>query len=87
MDAYTHLSQHPIFALVASASAMLTLFFSPPLTPLMAAFPTFVSRTCLSPNTVAIISVTFETYVSLVSPLNLALCWGARVFAANARVC
>lgn len=48
----TYLSQHPILALVASASAMLTLFLSPPLTPLIAASPTFVRRTCLNPNTV-----------------------------------
>lgn len=52
--AKTHaLSQASIDARLASTSAMLTRFFSPPLTPRTYASPTGVSSVCSSPNTLS----------------------------------
>lgn len=48
----TYLSQAPIKLLVAKASPILTLFFSPPDTPRIAAFPTGVPFTWFKPNMV-----------------------------------
>ena len=81
----TYLSQALIKLLVANASLIDTLFFSPPLTPLIEASPTGVRLTCFSPKIVVYTSVMSRVYALLVW-LSTRGC-GARVLAANSTVC